>query len=315
MCILFMGTGEICLPSLDWLLSTPKHQVVAVVTQPDKPVGRKLVLTPPEVKVRAQEAGIPVHQPKRLKRKLEDLRRYDADIAVVIAYGQILTQEMLDLPRLGCINVHASLLPKYRGAAPIQAAVLAGDAESGVTIMHIAQALDAGDIITTEHTPILPTDTGGSLHDRLAVIAPPALERALDDLAIGTATRTPQDHTLATHVGKLSREDGAIDWSQSAEQIERQIRAYNPWPGTYTQLPGSIAVLKIHAAQLVPGATACPAPGTIVAADPKQGLLVATGTDLLEITELQAPNGRRMAAKQYLRGHDASLPVGDLLHR
>jgi len=312
--ILFMGTGEICLLSLDWLLSTPKHQVVAVVTQPDKPAGRKLVLTPPEVKVRAQAAGIPVHQPKRLKRKLDDLRPYHADIAVVIAYGQILSQDMLDLPRLGCINVHASLLPKYRGAAPIQAAVLAGDAESGVTIMHIAQALDAGDVITMERTPILPTDTGGSLHDRLALIAPAALERALDAISNGTATRTPQDHAQATHVGKLSREDGAIDWTQSAEHIERQVRAYNPWPGTYTQLPGSTAVLKVHAAQILPGATACPAPGTILAADPKQGLVVATGTGLLAITALQAPNGKRMSAQDYLRGHGATLPVGDYLH-
>ena len=311
--IIFMGTGEIALPSLDWLVSTPKHDLVAVVTQPDKPVGRKLVLTPPEVKVRAQKAGIPVHQPERLRKHLDELRGYNADIAVVIAYGQILSQEALDLPRLGCINVHASILPRHRGAAPIQAAIRDGDAESGVTIMHIAKELDAGDIIHIATLPILPTDTGGSLHDKLALLAPAALEKALDEIAAGTASRRVQDHSAATHTGKLTREDGQIDWSRPAVEIERLIRAYNPWPGTFTTLPGNQEPLKIHASHLLESASACPAPGTVVAADAKAGLVVATGTTLLEITELQAPNSRRMAAGEYLRGH--ALEVGSILGR
>ena len=308
--ILFLGTGEICLPSLDWLLASTEHEVVAVVTQPDKPVGRKLVLTPPAVKLRALAAGVPVHQPKRLKRRLAELRQYEADIAVVIAYGQILTQEMLDLPRLGCINVHASILPRHRGAAPIQAAIRDGDAHSGVTIMHIAQELDAGDVIHIATLPILPSDTGGSLHDKLAHLAPPALEYALSQLTAGTASRTPQESSLVTHTGKLSREDGRLHWAKPAVELERLVRAFSPWPGTYCLLPTG-EQLKVHALQVHEGAEACPAPGTVVAADSASGLLVASGTSLVEITQLQAPNGKRMSAKDYLRGH--TMPVGEQL--
>ncbi len=300
--VLFMGTGDISLPVLDWLIETPKHQLVAVVTQPDKPVGRKFVLTPPQVKVRALAAGLPVHQPEKLKHHLHELRGYEADIAVVMAYGQILNRETLELPRLGCINIHASLLPRHRGAAPIQAAIRDGDAESGVTIMHIAKELDAGDIILMRRIPLSADETGGSLHDKLASLAPSALEEALDQIAAGTATRTPQDHGAATHTGKLTREDGLIDWKRPAEEIERLVRAFTPWPGTHTLLPDG-TVLKIHSVKRLEGANACPTPGTIVAADAKSGLLVATGTTLLEIQELQAPNGKRLSAKDYLRGH------------
>lgn len=305
--VLFMGTGDISLPVLDWLIETPKHELVAVVTQPDKPVGRKLVLTPPMVKTRALSAGIPVHQPEKLKHHLEELRSYQADIAVVMAYGQILNRETLELPRLGCINIHASLLPRHRGAAPIQAAIRDGDPDSGVTIMHIARELDAGDIILMRSIQLASNETGGSLHDKLAELAPAALEEALDQIASGTATRTPQDHDAATHTGKLMREHGLIDWSRPAVEVDRLVRAFNPWPGTHTQLLDG-TMLKIHSVRLIEGADACPAPGTIVEADAKSGLLVATGTGLLEITELQAPNGKRLPAKDYLRGH--ALEVG-----
>ena len=308
--ILFLGTGEIGVPSLEWLLTTPKHHVVAVVTQPDKPVGRKLVLTPPEIKVRALAAGIPVHQPERLRDHVDELRRYEADIGVVIAYGQILNKAALELPRLGCINVHASLLPRHRGASPIQAAIRDGDAESGVSIMHVVKELDAGDVIDVEKTPIDPLDTGGSLHDRLAAIAPAALERALDAIAAGTASRTPQDTTRVTYSGKLSRDDGAIDWSMSAMALDRLVRAYQPWPGTFTLLPNG-EVLKIHQVKLAAEASGCPVAGTIVSADARQGLLVSTGDGLLELTEVQAPNARRMSARDYLAGH--SLEPGSRL--
>ncbi|MBL9114101.1 MAG: methionyl-tRNA formyltransferase [Verrucomicrobiaceae bacterium] len=308
--ILFLGTGEIGLPSLEWLLSTPKHQVVAVVTQPDKPVGRKLVLTPPEVKVRALAAGVPVHQPERLRDHVEELKHYNADIGVVIAYGQILNKAALELPRLGCINVHASLLPRHRGASPIQAAIRDGDSESGVSIMHVVKELDAGDVIDVEKTPINGLDTGGSLHDRLAKIAPAALERALDAIAAGTASRTPQDTARVTYSGKLNREDGAIDWSKSAVVLDRLVRAYHPWPGTFTLLPSG-EVLKVHQVQVAAATSGCAIAGTIVCADPRQGLLVSTGDGLLELTEVQAPNGRRMAARDYLAGHP--IEVGAVL--
>jgi methionyl-tRNA formyltransferase len=272
-------------------------------------VGRKLLLTPPEIKLRALAAGLKVLQPERLKQHLDEFAALQADIAVVIAYGQILTQATLAVPRLGCINVHASLLPRHRGAAPIQAAILAGDTESGVTLMHIDQGLDSGDMILQERVPLLPTDTGGSLHDKLALAAPAALERALDGLANGTAARLPQDHAQATHQGKLLREHGHLDWNETAVQLERRIRAFNPWPGTYVLLPGTAVPLKIHAARILPEAEVCPAAGTIVMASAKQGLLVATGAGLLEITQLQAQGSRRMTAREYLAGQ--SLPIGE----
>ncbi len=308
--ILFLGTGDIGLPSLDWLLSTPKHEVVGVITQPDKPVGRKLVLTPPETKVRALAAGVPVLQPERLRKAVDEVNAFNADIAVVIAYGQILSKAVLEAPRLGCINVHTSLLPKYRGAAPIQAAIKAGDEESGVTIMFMDEGLDTGDIVLMEHLPIATDETGGSLHDRLALAAPAALERALDMIGAGNAVRTPQDNALATHVGKLAREQGAIDWNLSAAEIERTVRAFTPWPGTFTRLPDG-SPLKVHAARVVPQAEVCPVGGTIVCSDPRQGLIVACGEGLLEITEVQAEGRKRLPAGDFLCGH--SLAEGTRL--
>lgn len=305
--ILYIGTGEIGLPSLEWLLHTSKHQVVGVITQPDKPVGRKLVLTPPEVKVRALAAGIPVIQPERLRRAVDEVKAFAADLAVVIAYGQILSKAVLDAPRLGCINVHTSLLPRYRGAAPIQAAIRQGDAVTGVTIMHMDEGLDTGDIILTESLTIAANETGGSLHDRLALAAPAALERALDLLDAGNAPRVAQDNALASHVGKLTREHGHIDWSLSAVEIERLVRAYTPWPGTFCRLPDG-AVLKVHGTRVVPEADACPLAGTVVAADSRLGLVISCGQGMLQITEVQAEGRKRMPAGEFLRGH--SLPAG-----
>lgn len=304
--VLFLGTGEIGLPTLDWLLATPKHEVVGVITQPDKPVGRKLVLTPPETKVRALAAGVPVFQPERLRKAVAEVRAFNADIAVVIAYGQILSKEVLNAPRLGCINVHTSLLPKYRGAAPIQAAIREGDAETGVTIMFMDEGLDTGDILLTRRLAIASDETGGSLHDRLALAAPAAMEEALDLISAGNPPRQPQDNALATHVGKLTREHGAIDWQQSAAAIERTIRAYNPWPGTFTRLPEGTP-LKVHAARIASGKTA--APGTVVVASGH--FIVACGEGLLELTEVQAEGRKRMAAADFLRGH--ALPEGSHL--
>ncbi|MDZ4286427.1 MAG: methionyl-tRNA formyltransferase [Prosthecobacter sp.] len=310
--ILFIGTGDIGLPSLEWLLATPKHEVVGVVTQPDKPVGRKLLMTPPEVKVRALAAGLPVLQPVKIRNAVEELRALGADIAVVVAYGQLLPPAILAVPRLACLNIHASLLPRHRGASPIQAAIREGDAEKGVTIMFMDEGLDTGDILLMERLTISREDTGGSLHDKLAASAPASLERALDLIAAGAAPRVPQDHSRATHCGKLTRADGHLNWQQSAVDLERLIRAYNPWPGSYAVLPGGKpAQLKVHHASVIPGAEACPAAGTVLSADPKTGLIVSCGTGLLRLDEVQIEGGKRLPATDFLRGH--ALEVGTIL--
>jgi methionyl-tRNA formyltransferase len=310
--VLFIGTGDIGLPTLEWLLGTPKHEIVAVVTQPDKPVGRKQVLTPPQVKVRALAQGLPVLQPERIRHAVDELRACQADVAVVVAYGQILPRAVLELPRHGCLNIHASLLPRHRGASPIQAAIREGDGESGVTIMYMDEGLDTGDILLMEHLTIDSKETGGGLHDKLAVLAPAGLERALDLLEAGQAPRVPQDNSRATHCGKLTRADGRLDWSRSAEYLERMIRAYTPWPGTHCVMVGEkMAQLKVHRAAVIPGAYACPTPGTLVAADPDSGLVVSCGEGLLRLEEVQMEGGRRLAAVDFLHGH--SLEAGAVL--
>lgn len=307
--VLFIGTGDIGLPSLEWLLSTPRHQVVGVVTQPDKPVGRKQVLTPPQVKVRALAAGITVIQPLKIRHAVEELQSFNADVAIVIAYGQILSRAVLDVPPLGCLNVHTSLLPRHRGAAPIQAAIRDGDTETGVTIMFMDEGLDTGDILLMKRTPIAADETGGSLHDRLALQAPAALEEALDLLASGHPPRVKQDDSQATHVRKLTRQDGRLDWTRPAVELDRLIRAFTPWPGTSCLLKE--AQMKIHRAQVITNADACPAPGTIVSAN-ADGILVSCGNGLLNLSEVQIEGGRRLSAADFLRGHP--LHAGDVLH-
>ena len=304
--LLFIGTGDIGLPSLEWLLNTPKHEVAAVITQPDKPAGRKLVLTPPEVKVRAQAAGLTVLQPPKIRTIVEELKAFDADVAVVVAYGQILPRSVLDVPRLACLNIHASLLPKYRGASPIQAAIRSGDAETGVTIMYMDEGLDTGDVLLMDTLPILPSDTGGILHDKLALAAPASLEKALDLIKAGNPPRKPQDHALSSHCGKLKREDGRLDWSRTATELERLISAYNPWPGTNCGLPDG-KPLKVHRATFIEGADACPLPGTIVSTDPKAGLIITCGQGLLRLDEVQTEGGKRLLAADFLRGHPLKI--------
>lgn len=307
--LLFIGTGDIGLPSLEWLIATTRHELVGVVTQPDKPAGRRLVLTPPQVKVRALAAGLPVLQPPKIRHAVEELRAFDADAAIVAAYGQLLSPEVLRVPRLGCLNLHASLLPRHRGASPIQAVIREGDAETGMTVMYMDEGLDTGDILLMERTPVLADDTGGRLHDRLAALAPVALERALDLLAAGTAPRVPQDPALATHCGKLRREDGRLDWSRPAVELERLVRAYDPWPGTFTRLANG-AALKVHRASVTPVSGATAAPGDVLAADAKAGLIVQCGDGWLRLEEVQAEGGRRLPAAEFLRGHPVSARLG-----
>jgi len=310
--IVFMGTGEIALPTLRWLLDHDGEEgadLVAVYTQPDKPVGRKQILTPPGIKVLALERGCPVLQPERLKGneallgEFADLR---PDLAVVMAYGQILPRTFIRTPTLGCVNLHASLLPRHRGASPIQAAIRDGDVETGITLMHVVPPLDAGDMILKKYLPIRPHDTGGSLHDRLAELGPEILGEGLRLFRRGNPPAIPQDEGLVTHTGKLAREDGEIDWSRDAVSIERLIRAYDPWPGTTTGLVhgGETKKLKVHPpSRSLPGADADP--GTVLASG--SSLVVQTGDGSLELCgDLQLEGRKRLPAAEFLRGFPIS---------
>jgi methionyl-tRNA formyltransferase len=304
-----MGTGDIGLPSLKMLVARAGSEVVAVVTQPDRPAGRGKKMRAPEIKSIAAAAGIPVLQPQKLRdpAAVGELRAFAPDLIVVMAYGQILSRAVLDLPRIACLNLHASLLPKYRGAAPIQAVIAAGESETGITVMHMAEGLDTGDMLLTRAIPISPTETGGSLHDKLALLAPEALGDALDLLAAGSAPRIPQDNALATYAGRMQREDGHIDWSLPARQIELRIRAYDPWPAAFATLPladGTVERLKIFRATVEDGDVA--ESGTILQSE-APGPLVATGNGMLRLLEVQGEGSRRMSAADWLRGHAVAL--------
>jgi methionyl-tRNA formyltransferase len=304
--VLFIGTGDIGLPSLEWLIQSSQHEIAAVVTQPDKPVGRKQVLTPPQIKVRALAAGLPVIQPLKIRHAVAELAAFRADIAIVVAYGQLLSRAVLDVPPLGCLNIHASLLPRHRGAAPIQAAIRDGDSETGITIMFMDEGLDTGDMLIKHTLPILPTDTGGVLHDKLAQLAPATLEAALGLITAGHPPREKQNAAEVTHVRKLTRQDGKLDWQRPAQELERLIRAFTPWPGTHCLL-GDVQ-MKIHRAEIITHADACPTAGTIVSAD-ASGILVSCGSGLLNLTEVQLEGSKRLPAADFLRGHP--LHAGD----
>jgi methionyl-tRNA formyltransferase len=307
--VVYMGTGDIGLPALRALIARPGCEVVAVVTQPDRPAGRGNRLRAPAIKTMAAAAGIPVLQPAKMRapEAIAELAAFAPDVIVVMAYGQILPRAVLDLPRLACLNLHASLLPRHRGAAPIQAAIASGDVETGITVMHMAEGLDTGDILLLRSLPIHAEETGGSLHDRLAEQAPEALAAALDLLAAGAAPRTPQDEALATYAGRLTRDDGRIDWARPAIEIERLVRAMNPWPAASAEIPlaaGGHARLKIFAAALEPAEAA--APGTVLAAD-AAGIRVAAADGAITLAEVQGEGGRRMPAGEWLRGHAPAI--------
>ncbi|MEM0895923.1 MAG: methionyl-tRNA formyltransferase [Verrucomicrobiota bacterium] len=306
--IVFLGTGDIGIPSLERLIASPDHEILAVFTQPDKPVGRHQALTPPAVKVLAEASAIPVHQPEKLRGEetLNLLESFDADVFVVVAYGQILRTRALRAPRLACLNVHASLLPRHRGASPIQAAIREGDSNSGVTIMFMDEGLDTGDILLTQEIALARNETGGSLHDKLAGIAPAALLEALELLADGTTPREPQNDSESTHCAKLTREHGRIDWSNSAVEIERTVRAYDPWPGTSTSLPsgeGKPRKLKVFPPCEVIEGEAGPEPGTILSAD-GSGIVVSTGEALLCLQSIQLEGKKRMDVASFLAGNE-----------
>ncbi|MED5148161.1 16S rRNA (cytosine(967)-C(5))-methyltransferase RsmB [Pseudomonas aeruginosa] len=288
--IVFAGTPEFAAEHLKALLDTP-HRIVAVYTQPDRPAGRGQKLMPSAVKSLALEHGLPVMQPQSLRNAeaQAELAALRADLMVVVAYGLILPQAVLDIPRLGCINSHASLLPRWRGAAPIQRAVEAGDAESGVTVMQMEAGLDTGPMLLKVSTPISAADTGGSLHDRLAALGPKAVVEAIAGLAAGTLHGEIQDDALATYAHKLNKDEARLDWSRPAVELERQVRAFTPWPVCHTSLAD--APLKVLGASLEQGSGA---PGTILEAS-RDGLLVACGEGALRLTRLQVPGGKPLA--------------------
>ena len=302
-----MGTPDFAVPSLAALLEAG-HEVCGVFCQPDKPVGRhQNKLQVPPVKQFALSKDIPVFQPVKLRdgTALAQLKELAPELIVVAAYGRILPDDILALPPKGCINVHSSLLPKYRGAAPINWAVINGDAETGVTIMHMATELDAGDIIDQVSTPIAPDETVEAVHDRLAALGGELLVKVVGEIAAGTAKRTPQDHEKATLAPMLSRALSPIDWTRPAKAIHDQVRGLVPWPATSTDILGG-GVVKVYAVTET-GETTGKAPGTILAAG-NPGIDVACGDGkVIRITELQAPGSRRMAAADYLRGHPLFL--------
>lgn len=308
--IIFAGTPEFAAAHLQVLLDSP-HQIVACYTQPDRPAGRGKKLKPSPVKQTAAAADIPVIQPHSLKDSdtQAQLAALNADLMVVVAYGLLLPQAVLDTPRLGCINVHASLLPRWRGAAPIQRAIEAGDSESGVTIMQMDAGLDTGDMLMDVHCPITERDTGGSLHDKLMALGGPALLSTIDQLAKGTAQPRRQDDSQASYAAKISKAEAELDWSASAVQLDRKIRAFNPFPVAFTRISGRPDDrIRIWQASIGPSADAAPGEIIDIATD---GILVACGQASLRIETLQLPGKRAMAAADVLRGHSGLFATGE----
>ena len=295
--VVFMGTPDFAVPSLQKLLDAG-FEVCAVYTQPDKPKGRGHKLQAPPVKELALQHEIPVFQPTSLRKEevQQELQSFQPDVIVVVAYGKILPKAVLDLPRLGCINVHGSLLPKYRGAAPIQWTVINGDGTGGVTTMFMGEGLDTGDMLLKAETPVGAEETAGQLFDRLKDLGADLLLETLEKLEQGTLTPVPQNEEDATHAPMLSKELSVIDWSKPARELHNLIRGLNPWPSAYSYLDGK--KLKIHASRVVEGS------GEVGKAFAKVGnWLVYCGEDALELTEIQTENGKRMDGKSYLLGH------------
>ena len=319
--IVFMGTPDFSVPALKALVEAG-HQVIAVVTQPDKPKGRGKEVQMTPVKIQAMEYGIPVYQPAKVREAsfVEVLKGLEADVYVVIAFGQILPKAVLELPKYGCINIHASLLPKYRGAAPIQWCVIDGERETGITTMMMDVGLDTGDMLEKAVIPIEEKETGGSLHDKLSMAGGDLILSTLKKLEEGTLVRTPQTDEGTCYAKMLTKSLGDIDWNQDAVSIERLIRGLNPWPSAYTMWNGK--TIKIWAADVIAGREAAEflsesgvpaetgtAPGTVVCSD-KRGLLVCTGGGLLSIRELQMEGKKRMDTPAFLRGYP--IPAGDV---
>jgi methionyl-tRNA formyltransferase len=308
--IVFAGTPEFGIPCLDALIQS-SHHLKAIYTQPDRPAGRGRKLQASAIKEWAIAHEIPVYQPLNFKspEAVAELEALQPDLMIVIAYGLILPQVVLDMPRLGCINVHASLLPRWRGASPIQQAILHGDTHSGVTIMQMDAGMDTGAMLAKVECPITDSDTAGSLHDKLASLSAAPLLTTVDLLASAKAQAEPQDNALATYAKKINKEDGRIDWSNSAVTIDRQIRAFNPWPIAYTTLGEEH--LRVHQAKVVTLKTQ-DAPGTIVQLD-KKGMLVVTSEGGLLVETIQFPAAKAVSVADWLNSRKTQLHVGLVL--
>jgi methionyl-tRNA formyltransferase len=308
--VVFMGSGEIGLPTLRWLADSPLVTLVGVVTQPDKPAGRSLTLSPPAPKKLAATLGLTILQPPKVRRaeELDRIAELGPDLIVVMAYGQILPKRLLEMPTLACLNLHASILPNHRGASPIQASIIAGDRSTGLTVMYMAEGLDTGDILLTSKINIRRRETGGSLHDRLAILGPEALASAVELLLTQRALRIPQDESIATYAPKLDRESGRIDWSEDCWDLDRLVRAMNPWPGAFTLVrtaENEVKKLKIHRALPLHRVSG---DAGVVRRIGNRGVLVTCGRGGLLLLEVQLEGKRRMNAAEFVRGF--ALPVG-----
>ena len=302
--IVFMGTASFSLAVLKMLIEED-YNIVGVVTQPDRYVGRKKVLTMPDVKVEALKYDIPVIQPARIKEDYQEVADLKPDLIITAAYGQIVPQAVLDIPRLGCINVHASLLPLYRGGAPVHQAIIDGQEKTGVTIMYMVKKMDAGDMIAQKETPILEDDTVGILYDRLSDLGAKLLKETLPDILKGINQRIPQDENLVTYAPTLSREDERLDWNMSARQVYNKVRGTNPWPGSYTTYQGKTVKIwagQVHQCENAMKHHAHQDNGTIVKIF-KDAIGVKVNDGVYLITELQLEGKKRMSVKDYLNGH------------
>ena len=310
--VVFMGTPEFAVPSLKVIADDGRYDIVGVITQPDRPAGRGKKLTAYPVKQLALERGLPVYQFERIRRPegVAQLKALEPDVVITAAFGQILTQELLDIPRFGTLNVHASLLPKHRGSAPINWCIIQGEGQSGVTIMKTDAGMDTGDMLRCAATPIGVLETAGELIGRLSVLGAQLLAETLPDYLEGKIEPVPQDPDQATYEPMLDKAMGEIDWNRPASEIACRVRGLNPWPCAYTDMKDGR--LKLYLARAVAWDTDA-APGTVVKSSPKEGLFVRCGEGALEILELQAPGGKRMAAKAYLMGK--GIEVGTILGR
>ena len=310
--IVFFGTSELACASLSALLESSAFTVAAVVTQPDRPKGRNLHPQPSPVKVLAAGIPLPVLQPERARHEnfVQTLGEFQADLIVVAAYGQILRKALLELPRFGCLNVHASLLPKYRGAAPIQWAILNDERETGVTIMKMDEGLDTGDLLASQSTSITPADNAQTLHERLAMIGAGLLVKTIPEYVAGEIVPRKQPQTGASYARKIARDDGRLDWTQPARSLWNRVRALVPWPGTYTFLSAEPKphLLKIWQAEVADRSS--DSPGEVLDTS-RNGIVVACGQQALRIIELQREGGRRMSAQDFLAGH--ALGIGERL--
>jgi len=304
-----MGTPDFAVTSLK-ALSDAKHSILAVITQPDKPKGRGRVMTMPPVKALAIKQGIPVYQPEKIRDKgiIQKIKTLSPDLIVVVAYGKIIPETILNIPPKGCINVHASLLPKYRGAAPINCAIIRGEQETGVTIMFIDKGMDTGPVLSAEKVPIYCSDTAIDLHDKLKIKGAQLLVKTIELLQMDNIVPEPQDDSMATYAPMLKKEDGRVDWGKDAEEIRNLVRGLFPWPCAYTHCNDT--TLKIFNGKIAPKLTNA-IPGTVIGTD-TDGLRIATGNGIFIIQEVQPANGKRLKISEFLRGH--KIATGQILN-